>query len=91
MEHLILKVLSFDIAVPTTNWFCERLLKLDNADAKTQSLTFVSFTPWTRHSSLRNTSLAPEQHNKIYMSSLVFSTIPTKQDLTRFKLGFVNR
>ncbi|XP_041358915.1 G2/mitotic-specific cyclin-A-like [Gigantopelta aegis] len=40
MEHLILKVLSFDIAVPTTNWFCERLLKLDEADSKTESLAF---------------------------------------------------
>ncbi|XP_046354148.1 G2/mitotic-specific cyclin-A-like [Haliotis rufescens] len=39
MEHLVLKVLSFDVAVPTTNWFCDRFLKISNADSKTEHLT----------------------------------------------------
>lgn len=39
MEHLVLKVLSFDVAVPTTNWFCDRFLKGCDADAKTEHLT----------------------------------------------------
>ncbi|KAL4230577.1 Cyclin-A2 [Mactra antiquata] len=39
MEHLILKVLTFDVAVPTTNWFCEDFLKSCDADDKLKSLT----------------------------------------------------
>jgi len=39
MEHLVLKVLSFDVAVPTTNWFCDRFLKSSNSDSKTEHLT----------------------------------------------------
>ncbi|XP_052793295.1 G2/mitotic-specific cyclin-A-like [Mya arenaria] len=39
MEHLILKVLAFDVAVPTTNWFCEAFLKSCDADDRLQSLT----------------------------------------------------
>lgn len=38
MEHLILKVLSFDVAVPTVNCFVERFVMNDGADAKTKSL-----------------------------------------------------
>lgn len=38
MEHLILKVLSFDVAVPTVNCFCEKFLKTIEADERTQSL-----------------------------------------------------
>ncbi|KAK3596521.1 hypothetical protein CHS0354_021025 [Potamilus streckersoni] len=40
MEHLILKVLSFDVAVPTVNWFCEDFLKRCDADDILKSLTF---------------------------------------------------
>ncbi|KAL3880438.1 hypothetical protein ACJMK2_032680 [Sinanodonta woodiana] len=40
MEHLILKVLSFDVAVPTVNWFCEDFLKRCDADDVLKSLTF---------------------------------------------------
>lgn len=39
MEHLILKVLAFDVAIPTTNWFCESFLKSIDADEKLKSLT----------------------------------------------------
>lgn len=39
MEHLILKVLTFDVAVPTINWFCEDFLKTCNAEDKLKSLT----------------------------------------------------
>lgn len=39
MEHLILKVLTFDVAVPTTNWFCEDFAKSCDADEKLKSLT----------------------------------------------------
>lgn len=39
MEHLILKVLTFDVAVPTTNWFCEDFAKSCDADDKLKSLT----------------------------------------------------
>lgn len=42
MEHLILKVLSFDVAVPTVNCFVERFVMNDGADAKTKSLAMVS-------------------------------------------------
>ena len=42
MEHLILKVLSFDVAIPTINCFCERFLRDSGADDKTKSLTMVS-------------------------------------------------
>ena len=42
MEHLILKVLSFDVAIPTINCFCERFLKESNADDKTTALAMVS-------------------------------------------------
>lgn len=38
MEHLVLKVLSFDVAVPTFNWFCEKFLHDLEADEKTSSL-----------------------------------------------------
>ncbi|KAK2169775.1 hypothetical protein LSH36_7g15015 [Paralvinella palmiformis] len=38
MEHLVLKVLSFDVAVPTFNWFCEKFLHDLDADEKTSSL-----------------------------------------------------
>lgn len=39
MEHLILKVLTFDVAVPTTNWFCEDFVKSCDGDDKLKSLT----------------------------------------------------
>lgn len=38
----MLKVLSFDVAVPTANWFCDNLLKECNADDKTRALAMVS-------------------------------------------------
>lgn len=41
MEHLILKVLSFDVAVPTINCFCERFLRDISADDTTKALTWV--------------------------------------------------
>ena len=42
MEHLILKVLTFDVAVPTLNWFCDDFIKsCDDADEKLKSLTMV--------------------------------------------------
>ena len=41
MEHLVLKVLSFDVAVPTFNWFCEKFLHDLDADEKTSSLAMV--------------------------------------------------
>jgi cyclin A len=40
MEHLILKVLSFDVAVPTINCLCEKFLKDMDADDKTSSLAY---------------------------------------------------
>lgn len=40
MEHLILKVLTFDVAVPTLNWFCDDFIKsCDDNDDKLKSLT----------------------------------------------------
>lgn len=44
----MLKVLSFDVAVPTANWFCDNLLKECNADDKTRALAMVSKN-WTYH------------------------------------------
>jgi len=41
MEHLLLKVLRFDVAVPTVNVFCDRFLKEAKADEKTISLAMV--------------------------------------------------
>ena len=41
MEHLLLKVLRFDVAVPTINVFCDRFLKEAKADEKTISLAMV--------------------------------------------------
>lgn len=38
MEHLILKVLSFDLAVPTINCFLPRFLKAAQANSKTEHL-----------------------------------------------------
>nr|XP_002125998.2 cyclin-A2 [Ciona intestinalis] len=38
MEHLILKVLNFDVAVPTSNQFLKRYLKSAGADKKTEFL-----------------------------------------------------
>ena len=38
MEHLILKVLSFDVAIPTINCFCEKFAKESGCDDKTLSL-----------------------------------------------------
>ncbi|KAJ8298065.1 hypothetical protein KUTeg_024596 [Tegillarca granosa] len=56
MEHLILKVLSFDVAVPTSNWFCEHLLNESNVDEKTKSLamflvelTLVELDPYLKY------------------------------------------
>lgn len=42
MEHLLLKVLEFDIATPTVNCFCERFLAQINADETTSSLAMVN-------------------------------------------------
>ena len=42
MEHLILKVLSFDIAVPTSNCFCEKFLRDGGVGEKTAALAMVS-------------------------------------------------
>lgn len=39
MEHLILKVLSFDVAAPTACAFAERLLRLTKADDETYAMT----------------------------------------------------
>ena len=41
MEHLILKVLNFDVAVPTSNQFLKRFLKAAEADSKTEFLSQV--------------------------------------------------
>jgi len=41
MEHLLLKVLRFDVAVPTANVFCDRFLKETKTDEKTASLAMV--------------------------------------------------
>jgi len=41
MEHLLLKVLRFDVARPTANIFCDRFLKEAKADEKTVSLAMV--------------------------------------------------
>ena len=46
MEHLILKVLSFDIAVPTANCFCEKFLRDGGVEAKTSALAMVSDVYW---------------------------------------------
>ena len=43
MEHLILKVLSFDVAVPTINCLCEKFLQDLEADEKTSSLAYVRY------------------------------------------------
>ena len=46
MEHLILKVLTFDVAVPTVNWFCDDFLKsCDDVDDKLKALTMVCKVP----------------------------------------------
>lgn len=42
MEHLILKVLSFDVAVPTINLFVEKFAKESGSGEATQSLAMVS-------------------------------------------------
>ncbi|KAK6173414.1 hypothetical protein SNE40_016869 [Patella caerulea] len=39
MEHLILKVLSFDVAQPTINWFTDTYAKMADADETTKSLS----------------------------------------------------
>ncbi|KAK7465234.1 hypothetical protein BaRGS_00037604 [Batillaria attramentaria] len=36
MEHLMLKVLAFDISPPTINWFCDRIIKAVHADDQTR-------------------------------------------------------
>jgi cyclin-A len=41
MESLILKVLSFDVAVPTVHLFCERFLKEVKAEQRLISLAMV--------------------------------------------------
>ncbi|XP_033743540.1 G2/mitotic-specific cyclin-A-like [Pecten maximus] len=41
MEHLILKVLKFDISPPTANWFCDHFLKQAGCDDKTKSLAML--------------------------------------------------
>lgn len=41
MEHLVLKVLTFDVAVPTTNWFCDHFLTDSDADDKVKALSMV--------------------------------------------------
>lgn len=40
MEHLILKVLSFDVAIPTYNCFCDKFVRDMNADDRTKNLAF---------------------------------------------------
>lgn len=41
MEHLILKILKFDVAVPTSNQFLPRFLKAAGGDKKTGMLASV--------------------------------------------------
>jgi cyclin A len=43
MEHLILKVLSFDVAVPTINVFCEKFAKESGCEDAALSLAMVCF------------------------------------------------
>lgn len=42
MEHLILKVLSFDLAAPTINQFLTQYFLHHQTDAKVESLSMVS-------------------------------------------------
>ncbi|XP_077984516.1 G2/mitotic-specific cyclin-A-like [Glandiceps talaboti] len=56
MEHLILKVLSFDLAVPTINVFLNRYLRAAQADGKTEQLarflaelTLQEYEPYIRY------------------------------------------
>ena len=41
MEHLVLKVLSFDVATPTINCFLGRFLKAAQTDKRTEDLARV--------------------------------------------------
>ncbi|XP_070554499.1 G2/mitotic-specific cyclin-A-like [Ptychodera flava] len=56
MEHLILKVLSFDLAIPTINVFLNRFLRAAQADGKTEQLarflaelTLQEYDPYIRY------------------------------------------
>ena len=62
MESLILKVLSFDVAVPTIHLFCERFLKDLKASSKTSSLAMVLIPTCVHH--LFNTDITL----KLYVS-----------------------
>lgn len=46
MEHLVLKVLSFDLAAPTINQFLSQYFLHNPASAQVQSLAMVSVDSW---------------------------------------------
>lgn len=80
MEHLLLKVLRFDVAVPTTNVFCDRFLKETKADEKTMALAMVCIllviilTGRILTSSFSGTDL----QNSLWLLPFIFSTICCK-------------
>lgn len=92
MEHLILKVLSFDIAVPTSNCFCEKYLRDGGVDETTAALAmfllelslidvepFIKYLPSVTAAAaicLANFTLGHE----VWPSSLVESTGYETQD-----------
>ena len=42
MEHLVLKVLNFDLSAPTSLYFLSQLTQMSNTDEKTKHLAMVS-------------------------------------------------
>lgn len=74
MEHLVLKVLTFDVAVPTTNWFCDHFLTDSDADSKVKALSMFL---------AENTLIEADTFLKYLPSQIAAACI----SLARFSLG----
>ncbi|XP_002738046.1 G2/mitotic-specific cyclin-A-like isoform X2 [Saccoglossus kowalevskii] len=95
MEHLVLKVLSFDLAIPTINVFLDRFLRAAEADSKAEcmarflaELTLQEYEPYIRYSQstiaasavcLANHTLHPNQQP--WTATLEHYTSFTFQDI----------
>lgn len=73
MEHLLLKVLAFDLTVPTTNQFLLQYLRRQGVCIRTENLAKVG------HVTSKNLSANWIKQVASFSSSFLFSSLPWAQ------------
>lgn len=73
MEHLLLKVLAFDLTVPTTNQFLLQYLRRQGVCVRTENLAKVG------HMTSKNFSAKWIKKAASFSSSFLFSSLPWAQ------------